>query len=77
MGEKSYLEKILMKMNGLNSIKQINFIRESELFKNSSSNGKMISNGNFYHNAHILDIRSSLLDGRKYWPQPLNNKNEM
>ena len=68
MGKQSYLEKILMRKNGLNSYKQINFIRESELFKNYSSNRKMISNGNFYHNAHILDSRPSLVDGRKYWP---------
>lgn len=74
MGEQSYPEKILMRKNGLNSVKEINFIRESELFTNSSSNGRMISNGHFYHNAHIVGTRSSPVDGRKYWPQPLDTK---
>ena len=77
MWEKSYTENILIRKNDLNSIKQINFIRESKLFKNYSFNGKTISNGNFYHNAHILDSRPSLVDGRKYWPLPLNNKHNM
>ena len=70
MGEKYYSKNILMWKNDRNSVKQINFIRESELFTNSNPNGKMISNGHFYHNAHILDSRPSLMDGRKYWSQP-------
>lgn len=75
MGEQSYPEKILMRKNGLNSVKQVSFIRESELFTNSSSNGRMISNGHFYHNAHILGSSIPFpVDGRKYWPQPLDTK---
>ena len=74
MRKKSYPKKILMRKNGLNSVKQINFIRESELFTNSNSNRKMIPNGHFYHNAHILGSRPSPMDGRKYWPQPLDTK---
>lgn len=77
MGEQTYPEKILMRKNGLSSVKEINFIRESELFtnsRNSSSNGRMISDGHFYHNAHILGTRTSSVDGRKYQPQPPDAK---